>query len=80
MSELDYSDYVTIKVIRVKDETSPSHWESDVTDKDGKELGGGTAPDFYGAVDLAVEMARKRNDIDDPEWSRFDANNRSNNA
>lgn len=72
--DLDFSDSVTIKITRVAYMNKPSYWEVDVTDKDGHNIGGGTAPTFYGLVDMAIDMARERNDIDDPEWSRFDAN------
>jgi len=71
--DLDFSDYVTIKITKVKDSTGPAYWQMDIDGSDG-EIGGGTAPTFYGVVDMAIEMARERNDIDDPEWSRFDAN------
>jgi len=74
MSEIDFSDFVTIKITRVAHMGEPIYWEVDVTDKNGEDIGGGTAPSFYGLVDMAIDMARERNDIDNPEWSRFDAN------
>lgn len=76
--ELNYSDFVTIRIIRVFDDFGPSHWQMEIDDKDGSEIGGGTAPTFAGVVDMAYDMAKERNDIDDPEWSRFDANGSKN--
>lgn len=78
MDELDYSDSVTIKISKVKYLDRPSHWEFEIVNSDWEEFGSGTGPTFYGVVDMAIEMARERNDIDDPEWSRFDANRKNN--
>lgn len=72
--DLDYSDFVTIKIARVKYIKKPSHWEITVTDNTGHEIGSGTGPTFAGVVDMAIEMASERHDLDDPEWSKFDAN------
>lgn len=72
--ELDYSDSITIKITKVKYLGEPSHWEFDMVNADWEDIASGTAPTFHGVVDMAVDMASNRNDLDDPEWSRFDAN------
>ena len=77
MSELDYSDYVTIKVIRVKDETGPTHWEIEAVDSRGDCETYGTSPTFAGAIDMGIESIYE---IDFGKWARFDANNKDNNA
>lgn len=69
---LDYSDYVTIKVIRVKFDNKPTHWELEVVDSDGFDLGGATGPTFVGMLDTAADIMYTEG------WSRFDANGRNN--
>jgi len=69
MSELDYSDFFTIKIIRVKDsETGPSHWESQVIDQFGKVCLEVTGPTFHGVVDDALNL------LTEDDWHEFDAN------
>jgi hypothetical protein len=68
--KLDYSDFVTIKIIRVKFGNKPAHWELEVSDSDGFDLGGATGPTFAGMLDTAAEIMYTE------PWSRFDANGR----
>lgn len=75
--ELDYSDSVVIKITKVRYLDEPSHWEFDMVNADWEDISSGTAPTFYGVVDMAIEMASERHDLDDPEWSKFDANERN---
>lgn len=74
-SPLDYSDYVTIKITKVKYYGEPSHWLVDITDPDG-EIGAGTAPTFNGAMDIAHNAiyGGYKNNWDINEWATFDAN------
>jgi len=69
--KLDYSDYVTIKVIRVKFGNKPTHWELEVVDSDGFDLGGATGPTFVGMMDTAYEI------VSEEGWSRFDGNGKN---
>lgn len=64
--ELDYSDFVNIKVTRVRnsDDFTASHWQVDLEDGSG-----GTAPTFAGVWDTAYEILTDRNG-----WTDFDAN------
>lgn len=84
MSELDYSDYVTIKITKVKFDGEPTHWELDVHyagegQYDGQ---GGTAPTFAGVYDMAYDIIRGgyKNNWDVNEWTEFDANDRNKNG
>ena len=70
--KLDYSDYVTIKITRVKFGEKPSHWQLDIVDSDGFDLGGATGPNFAGMLDTASEIMYTEG------WSRFDANGKNN--
>lgn len=72
LEKLDYSDYVTIKIVRVKYMDRPSHWELEVVDSDGFDLGGATGPTFAGMLDTASEIMYTEG------WSRFDANGKNN--
>lgn len=69
--ELDYSDYVDIRIIKVKYMGEPSHWQVDMDD----ELGG-TSPNFAGAVDIAMEIIC--GEYGEEEWHQFDANKQRN--
>jgi hypothetical protein len=70
MTDLDYTDYVTIKVIKVHAETGPAFWQVEVTDKDGNNIGSATGPRFYGVTDYALEIVMRDG------WQMFDANER----
>lgn len=78
MSELDYSDSVTIKITRVKFDGEPTHWEYDLDSG-----AGGTGPTFYGVLDMAVEaITGDHGDFDSihNDWVDFDANDRNENG
>lgn len=72
---LDYSDYVNIKITKVKFDGEPSHWTVDITDPDG-EIGAGTSPHFHGAMEIAHNAiyGGYKNNWDINEWADFDAN------
>jgi len=82
MSDLDYSDYVNIKIIKVQAYGEPSHWELDVTYPDGSDAGGGTSPNFSGIFDMAHSIIRggDKHNWDVNDWTDFDANDRKNNG
>lgn len=72
MSELDYSESVTIKITRVKFDGEPIHWEWDLDTG-----AGGTGPTFYGVLDMAVQgITGDTGDFDSihNDWVDFDAN------
>jgi hypothetical protein len=77
VSELDYSDQVTITITKVKYMGEPTIW--DVTVEQGnEEIGGGTAPTFAGVYDMAYSIIAggdKSNWYTNP-WVEFDANDR----
>lgn len=70
MNDLDYSDFVTIKITRVSDETGPAYWEMDFMDKTGHEVASATGPRMHSVLDFAVELLQR------DDWADFDANNR----
>ena len=70
MTDLDYTDYVNIKIIKVHADNAPVFWQVEVTDKDGKEIGGATGPRFYTVTDYALEIVMRNG------WLMFDANER----
>lgn len=56
---LDYSDNVTIKITKVKDEFGKfTHWEADVSFSNNSFEMGGTSPDYFGVVDMALDHIR----------------------
>lgn len=71
---LEYSEKVVITITKVKSFGEPSHWEYDLDTG-----AGGTAPTFYGAIDMAIqsitgdtgEYGSEHNN-----WVDFDANER----
>lgn len=68
---LDYDDYVTIKIIKVKDEVGEfTHWEHEVQFSENYYSSGGTSPDFYGVVDMALDQIRETAQF----WTSDDAN------
>lgn len=69
--ELDYSDYVTFTIIRVKDEDGPTHWEMEFKDSNDEVTSFGTSPDFAGVYNMVLECIVE---IDDNTWIDFDAN------
>ena len=74
MSELDYSDFFTLKIIKVKDdETGASHWEVEASDSKGEVTTFGTSPSFHGALDIGVETITEH---EFGQWIEFDANNK----
>jgi hypothetical protein len=68
MTELNYNDFFTIKIVRVQDEGKPSHWESEITDNTGEVCQEATCPTFNGLFDYVL------NYFMDDEWHEFDAN------
>lgn len=57
---LQYSDYVTIKVIKIKDEWGNfSHWESETQFSDNSYECGATSPTYYGAIDESLDYIRE---------------------
>lgn len=79
MSDIDNSDYVTIKITKSKYMGEPSIWMVDVYDEEG-EWGGGTAPTFAGVYDIAYSIIAggdKHSNYEYNEWVLFDANERN---
>lgn len=80
MSELDYGDFVTIKITKVRFLDEPSHWEAEITNADGEDIGSATAPTFAGISDEVYSMIHggdKYSDYEINEWTQFDANNKN---
>jgi hypothetical protein len=81
MSELDYSDQVTIVITKVKYDGEPTGWSVDIqyANEDGP-MQGGTAPTFAGVYDIAYSIIAggdKSNNYEYNEWVLFDANERN---
>jgi hypothetical protein len=79
MSEIDYEDFINIKIIRVNYDGEPSHWALEVTDSDGEDMGMGTAPTFAGIYDMAYSIVRggdRSSNWEINDWTEFDANKR----
>lgn len=77
MNELDYSDYVNIKIIKVQFMEAPSCWAIEVTGKDGEEWGSGTSPTFAGAYDMGYSIVAggdKHSNWEVNDWIYFDGN------
>lgn len=66
----------TIVITKVFYDEEPSHWECDVYNSNGANMGGATAPTFAGAYDSAYEIIVGGYDYDVPhnDWTEFDAN------
>lgn len=80
MSEIDYDDYVNIKIIRVNFMDEPSHWAVEVTDRNGEDMGMGTGPTFAGVYDTAYSIIAggdKHSQWEVNSWTEFDANARN---
>ena len=57
---LDYDDYVTIKITKVKDEVGKFlFWEQDTQFSENWYSTGGTGPDFHGVVDMVLDQIRE---------------------
>ena len=68
---LDYGDFVTIKVTKVKNDRGEfSHWEADTSFSDNWYKCEITSPTFYGATDEAFEYIRNVAQY----WTADDAN------
>lgn len=69
MPDLNYSDYLTIRITRVRDAETlePLFWDWDLVGGQG-----GTSPNFFGATDSALNAISELN----PDWVKFDANNK----
>lgn len=71
---LDYSDYVTIKIIKVKDELGNfSHWESDTQFCENSYSAFCSGPTYYGVVDESLDYIRDVAQF----WSSSDSNEKS---
>jgi len=80
MSDLDYEDYINIKIIRVNFMDEPSHWALEVTDRNGEDMGMGTGPTFVGIYDMAYSIIAggdKHSQWEINHWTEFDANKRA---
>lgn len=53
---------LTIQISKVSYDGEFATWELDVTDHNGNNIGGGTAPTFVGAYDMAYDILRS--DVD----------------
>lgn len=78
---IDDSDYVTIKITKVKYMGEPSGWSVDIQ-YSGEDipLQGGTGPTFAGVFDTAYSIIAggdKYNNYEYNEWALFDANARN---
>lgn len=76
---LDYSDHIVARIIKVSYLGEPTHWELDLRDPKGDDIGGATAPTFAGIVDELYSIIRggdKYSDYQINEWTEFDANNK----
>ena len=70
--ELQFSDFVHVKITRVYDEESLTHWEVDLKDNKGHLFFTATAPNFIGVLEMAA------NKLGEQGWTKFDANKRDN--
>ena len=71
---LDYSDYVTIKIIKVKDELGNFlHWESDTQFCDNSYAAFCSGPTYYGVIDESLDYIRDVAQY----WSSSDSNEKS---
>lgn len=80
MNEIDYDDYVNIKIIRATFMGEPSHWAVEVTDRNGEDMGMGTGPTFAGVYDTAYSIIAggdKHSQWEVNDWTVFDANARN---
>lgn len=78
MSELDFTDSVTIKITKVKYNDEPSIWQLDIEGQ-GLDGSGGTAPTFNGIFDMAYSIIAggDKSNWEVNEWTQFDANERN---
>ena len=80
MSDIDYSDFVNIKIIKVNFMDEPSHWALEVTDRNGEDMGMGTGPSFAGIFDMAYSIIAggdKHSQWETNVWTEFNANERN---
>lgn len=54
---------LTIKISKVSYDGEFATWELDITDPNGNQIGGGTAPTFAGAYDTAYDILKS--DVDE---------------
>lgn len=79
MSELDFTDSVTIKITKVKYDGEPTIWQLDIEGQ-GLDGSGGTSPTFAGVYDMAYSIIAggdKHSNWEYNEWTQFDANERN---
>lgn len=79
MSELDFTDSVTIKITKVKYGGEPTIWQLDIEGQ-GLDGSGGTSPTFAGVYDMAYSIIAggdKDSNWQYNEWTLFDANDRN---
>jgi hypothetical protein len=80
MSDIDYEDFINIKIIRVNFMGEPTHWALEVTDRNGEDMGMGTGPTFAGIFDTAYSIIAggdKYSQWEVNSWTEFDANKRN---
>lgn len=76
MSELDYSDKITITITKVHSYNEPSHWEVELDNGSFA-----TGPNFYSIWDEALSLITgDYGDVDSlhNDWVDFDANKKEN--
>lgn len=71
--QLDYSDSITIKLIKVKFNGKFTHWESSLYSSDNELFCDATAPTMGGAIDEALNYVYDMR----YEWTRDDSNKRN---
>jgi hypothetical protein len=71
--QLDYSDSITIKLIKVKFNGEFTHWESSVISSDNELFCDITAPTLGGAIDEAIDYVYDMRH----EWTKDDSNKRN---
>lgn len=79
MSELDFTDSVTIKITKVRYDGEPTTWQLNIEGQ-GMDGSGGTAPTFDGIFDMAYSIVHggdKSSNWEVNEWTQFDANERN---
>lgn len=81
MSDIDNSDYVTIKITKSRYMAEPTGWSVDIQYADDDvAMQGGTAPTFAGVYDMAYSIIAggdKYSNYEYNEWVLFDANERN---
>jgi hypothetical protein len=72
-----HEEVVTIKIIKVFYDQDPSHWEVEVRDHNGEEIGSATGPTFYNVYDSCYELITGDSGAFDEQhnsWVDFNSN------